>query len=287
MTSSCGAGNDAPTDAQAPLIGPEDDDLAALRRHLGAGRDGAPTTRSFGQASAPPTRWPDVGSTPGSNGQRPGPSSDQLRRVGSASLPAHADIVATTGGGLTGPEIDLSRAAHAVSELLDALGVDRRGEGLADTPTRVARAYAELLTPEPFEATTFPNDEGYDELVLARSIPFSSLCEHHLLPFTGVAHIGYLPGERLLGLSKLARVVTHFSRRLQVQERLTTQVADWLAGALHPKGVGVVLEAEHACMSLRGVRAAGSMTLTSALAGIVRDDERTRAEFFSLVGCRP
>ncbi len=296
MTSSYGAEHDgpsacdehdAPTDADAPLVGPRGSDLAAQRRHVGAGRAGAPATRAFGRASAPPTRRPDSGSTPGSNGQRPAPSSDQLRRVGSASLPPHVDIAATKDDGLTGPTIDLSRAAHAVSELLDALGVDRDGEGLADTPARVARAYAELLTPEPFEATTFPNDEGYDELVLARSIPFSSLCEHHLLPFAGVAHIGYLPGERLLGLSKLARVVTHFSRRLQVQERLTTQVADWLAAALHPKGVGVVLEAEHACMSLRGVRAAGSMTLTSALAGIVRDDERTRAEFFSLVGCRP
>jgi GTP cyclohydrolase I len=181
-------------------------------------------------------------------------------------------------------KIDLAAAARAVSDLLDALGLVHDGEGLADTPARVARAYAELLTPEPFEPTTFPNDEGYDELVVARSIPFSSLCEHHLLPFVGVAHVGYLPGERLLGLSKLARVVTHFSRRLQVQERLTTQVTNWLVETLHPKGVGVVLQAEHACMSVRGVRAAGSMTLTSALAGLVRDDERTRAEFFSLVG---
>ena len=230
MTSSCGAGHDAPIDADAPLVGPPGDDLAALRRHLGAGHAGAPATRSSTQASAPPTCWPDSGSTPGSDGQRPAPISDQLRRIGSASLPASADIVATNDDGLTGrPTIDLSRAAHAVSELLDALGVDRDGEGLADTPARVARAYAELLTPEPFEATTFPNDEGYDELVLARSIPFSSLCEHHLLPFAGVAHIGYLPGERLLGLSKLARVLTHFSRHLQVQERLTTQIADWQA----------------------------------------------------------
>ncbi len=184
-------------------------------------------------------------------------------------------------------EIDLHRAARAVSELLDALGIDREGDGLVDTPTRVARAYVELLSPEPFEATTFPNVEGYDELVVARSIPFSSLCEHHLLPFAGLAHVGYLPGDRLLGLSKLARVVTHFSRRLQVQERLTTQVAQWLDQALHPRGVGVVLEAEHACMSLRGVRATGSRTVTSSLVGIVRDDGRTRSEFFSLVGCRP
>jgi GTP cyclohydrolase IA len=180
--------------------------------------------------------------------------------------------------------IDLIRAARAVADLLDALGVNRESESLAGTPDRVARAYAELLTPLPFEATTFPNDEAYDELVLARDIPFSSLCEHHLLPFTGVAHVGYLPGKRLLGLSKLARVVTHYSHRLQVQERLTKQVADWLVAELDPKGVGVVLVAEHTCMSMRGVRATGARTVTSALAGLVRDDQRTRSEFMSLVG---
>lgn len=183
--------------------------------------------------------------------------------------------------------IELSRATQAVADLLDALGVDRPGDGLAETPARVARAYAELLSPQPFEATTFANDEGYDELVVAKDIPFSSLCEHHLLPFSGVAHVGYLPGERLLGLSKLARVVDHFSRRLQLQERLTTQVADWLVSALRPSGVGVVLEAEHTCMTIRGVRASGSRTVTSALTGFVRDDERTRAEFFAIVGRRP
>ena len=117
--------------------------------------------------------------------------------------------------------------------------------------------YDELLTPEPFDATTFPNDAGYDELVVAREIPFHSLCEHHLLPFTGVAHVGYLPGERIIGLSKLARVVDHFARALQVQERLTTQVAGWLERELAPKGVGVVLEAEHLCMSIRGRAEAG------------------------------
>src|SRR5579875_934227 len=180
--------------------------------------------------------------------------------------------------------VDLDRAARAVAELLDALGVDGTNEHLAATPGRVARAYAEFLAPEAFEATTFPNDEGYDELVVARDIPFCSLCEHHLLPFRGVAHVGYLPGPRLVGLSKLARVVTFFSRNLKVQERLTTQIAEWLSVNLSPRGVGVVLEADHTCMSIRGVRAAGSRTLTSALAGVVRDDERTRAEFFSLVG---
>jgi GTP cyclohydrolase I len=180
--------------------------------------------------------------------------------------------------------VDVDRAAGAVANLLDALGVDSEAEGLADTPVRVARAFAEMLTPEPFDVTTFPNDEGYDELVVARAIPFASLCEHHLLPFTGHAHVAYLPDERLVGLSKLARVVDHFSRRLQVQERLTAQVANYLQAALAPKGVGVVLEAEHLCMSLRGVKAEGSRTVTSALKGIVRDDPRTRSEFLSLAG---
>jgi GTP cyclohydrolase I len=143
-----------------------------------------------------------------------------------------------------------------------------------------------LLTPDPFDLTTFPNEEGYDELVLVRGIPFQSLCMHHLLPFHGVAHVAYLPDERILGLSKLARVVEHFSRDLQLQERLTTQVAGWLQEQLRPKGVGVVLEAEHLCMSLRGVQKAGAVTITSALHGLVRDDPRTREEFLSLTGGR-
>jgi GTP cyclohydrolase I len=184
-------------------------------------------------------------------------------------------------------EIDLVKAERAVADLFDALGVDRSADGLASTPGRVARAYGELLTARPFRATTFPNDEGYDELVVARAIPFASLCEHHLLPFTGLAHVGYLPDARLLGLSKLARVVDHFSRRLQVQERLTAQIANFIATTLQPKGVGVVLEAEHLCMSLRGVRSSGTSTVTSALKGLVRDDPRTRAEFLSLAGARP
>jgi GTP cyclohydrolase I len=178
--------------------------------------------------------------------------------------------------------IDIDKATVAVGDLLDALGIVTAADGLADTPARVARAFAEMLTPEPFDVTTFPNEEGYDELVVARAIPFASLCEHHLLPFTGHAYVGYLPHERLVGLSKLARVVDHFSRRLQVQERLTAQVANFLQTTLAPKGVGVVLEAEHLCMSLRGVRAEGSHTVTSALKGIVRDDPRTRSEFLSL-----
>jgi GTP cyclohydrolase IA len=180
--------------------------------------------------------------------------------------------------------VDLVRAERAVADLLAALGQDPSAEPLADTPRRVAAGYAELLTPAPFAPTTFPNDEGYDELVLARAIPFSSLCQHHLLPFIGVAHVGYLPAGRILGLSKLARVVELFSRRLQLQERLTTQVADWLQAQLAPKGVGVVLEAEHLCMSLRGARAAGARTLTSALHGLLRSDPRSRQEFFALTG---
>ena len=135
-------------------------------------------------------------------------------------------------------EIDLPAAQRAVADLLTALGRDPQSAHLAETPRRVANAYAEMLTPREFELTTFPNDEGYDELVLAKDIPVQSLCEHHLLPFQGVAHVGYLPGDRILGLSKLARVVELFARDFQVQERLTKQVADWLQDHLDPKGVG-------------------------------------------------
>jgi GTP cyclohydrolase IA len=178
--------------------------------------------------------------------------------------------------------IDHGALERAAADLLSALGADADAEALEETPRRVADAYAELLTPQPFRATTFPNDDGYDELIVARSIPFHSLCMHHLLPFHGVAHIGYLPGERIIGLSKLGRVVEYFSRDLQIQERLTTQVAGWLQRELEPKGVGVVLEAEHLCMSLRGVQKLGAKTVTSALRGAVRDDARTRQEFLAL-----
>ena len=181
-------------------------------------------------------------------------------------------------------EMDLDAGAEGVQQLLMALGIDTEAEGLRDTPRRVAKAYAEMLTPVPFEATTFPNEEGYDELVVARAIPFHSLCEHHLIPFVGVAHVAYLPGERIVGLSKLARVVEFFARDLQVQERLTQQVANWLNEHLEPRAVGVVLEAEHLCMSLRGVQKQGATTVTSALHGLVRDDLRTRQEFLALTG---
>ena len=180
--------------------------------------------------------------------------------------------------------IDRAAAERAVGDLLLALGRDPGDEHLADTPRRVADAYAELLTPEPFDLPTFANDEGYDELILARDIPFHSLCEHHLLPFHGVAHVGYVPAERILGLSKLARVVELFARNFQVQERLTVQVANWLQEHLEPKGVGVVLEADHLCMSLRGVRATGSTTVTSALHGLLRENPSSRQEFFDLTG---
>ena len=186
-----------------------------------------------------------------------------------------------------GPRIDLPAAEGAVAELLIALGQDPDDEHTSETPRRVAAAYAEMLSPRPFSPTTFPNDEGYDELVLARDIPFHSLCQHHMLPFRGIAHVGYLPGDRIIGLSKLARVVELYARGLQVQERLTKQVADWLQNQLEPKGVGVVLEAEHLCMSLRGVQAAGSMTVTSALHGLLRDDARSRSEFLALTATRP
>ena len=179
--------------------------------------------------------------------------------------------------------VDLDAAEAAARALLTALGADLEAEGLRETPRRIAHAYVELLTPTPFNATTFPNDEGYDELVVVRDIPFQSLCMHHMLPFHGIAHVAYLPGDRIIGLSKLGRVVDLFARDLQVQERLTTQVADWLAAELSPRGVGVIIEAEHLCMSLRGAQKAGSRTVTSALRGSIKDDPRTRQEFLSLV----
>jgi GTP cyclohydrolase I len=181
------------------------------------------------------------------------------------------------------PESGLEAATAAATHFLEALGISTDSPGLRDSPGRMARAYAEMLTPRSFELTTFPNDEKYDELVVVKDIPVQSLCEHHLLPFTGVAHVGYLPGERILGLSKFARVVELFARRPQVQERLTQQVARWLDDQLAPQGVGVVVEAEHSCMSLRGVRAAGASTRTSALTGALRTNPGTRTEFLAAI----
>lgn len=179
---------------------------------------------------------------------------------------------------------DLAAAELAAAAFMRALGISLDSESLRGTPGRMARGYAELFTPRSFDLTTFPNDEGYDELVLARNLPIRSVCEHHLLPFVGTAHIGYLPGDRIIGLSKLARVAEHFACRPQVQERLTKQIADWLDEQLHPRGVGVVIEAEHTCMTLRGVHAVGSITVTSTLLGTLRQDPRSRQEFFALAG---
>jgi GTP cyclohydrolase I len=182
------------------------------------------------------------------------------------------------------PSVDLVKVEAAVAELLEALGIDIERDGLRETPARVARMYQELLTPHTFNATTFENDGGYDELVLAKDIPFTSLCEHHLLPFHGVAHVGYLPDARILGLSKLVRLVDFYSRSLQVQERLTKEIADWLQTELDPRGVGVVLEAEHQCMTIRGVQAHGTRTVTSTMYGLLRENVASREEFLRLSG---
>ena len=184
---------------------------------------------------------------------------------------------------IAGSRVDPVAAEVAARALLEALGSDPLDEHLRETPRRVARAYAELLSREPFTPTTFPNDEGYDELVVVQGIPLQSLCMHHLLPFHGVAHVAYLPGERVVGLSKRAGVVEYFRRDLQIQARLTTQGADGLERELEPKGAGIVIEAEHMCMSLRGVQKPGARTVTSALRGALKDDARTRQEFLSLI----
>jgi GTP cyclohydrolase I len=181
-------------------------------------------------------------------------------------------------------KLDLAAAEQAALDLLRAIGADVQRPELRGTPRRVAASFAELVTPAEFAATSFPNDEHYDELVLVRDIPFHTLCVHHLLPFHGQAHVAYLPGERIIGISKLARVVEKFARDLQLQERLTVQIADWLENELRPRGVGVVLSAEHTCMTIRGVLKPGARTVTSALRGSLRDDPGTRQELFSLVG---
>ncbi|WP_157157035.1 GTP cyclohydrolase I [Diaminobutyricimonas sp. LJ205] len=177
------------------------------------------------------------------------------------------------------PDVDRDRAIAAAADLITALGRDLDTENLRETPRRLVDALLELTSPVEFSATTFPNSDGYDELVLVRDIPFQSLCEHHLLPFRGTATIGYLPGDRLLGLSKVARVLEYFSRDLQVQERLTRQVAEWFEREVQPRGVGVVLEAEHLCMTLRGVHAAGTSTVTSAFFGTLAQPGAHRRQF--------
>ncbi|MER8017942.1 GTP cyclohydrolase I FolE [Streptomyces griseoluteus] len=199
------------------------------------------------------------------------------------------DPVTLAGDGTIG-EFDEKRAENAVRELLIAVGEDPDREGLLETPARVARAYRELLAglrqkPEEVLTTTF--DLGHDEMVLVKDIEIVSLCEHHLLPFHGVAHVGYIPAEtgKITGLSKLARLVEVFARRPQVQERLTTQIADSLMGILEARGAIVVIEAEHMCMSVRGIRKPGAKTTTSAVRGQLRDST-TRAEAMSLILAR-
>lgn len=190
---------------------------------------------------------------------------------------------ATPGRVVDASKFDFAAAERAARDLLRAIGADLNTPELVQTPRRVAASYAELVTPADVEATLFPN-EGYDELVLVRDIAFQSLCMHHLLPFHGEAHVAYLPGDTIVGISKLARVVEAFARDLQLQERMTQQIADWLEQELAPRGVGVVLSAEHMCMTIRGVRKPGARTVTSAVRGVLRDDARTRQELFSLVG---
>lgn len=196
----------------------------------------------------------------------------------STTYPLRPRVVPDHGRG----DVDVEAAERAAADLLTALGLDLTHENLADTPGRMARALAELTRPEEFDLTTFANDEGYDELVLVRDIPVRSLCEHHMLPFVGVAHVGYLPDRRILGLSKFARMVELHARRPQTQERLTKTVADHLERELRPAGVGVVVEAEHTCMTLRGARAPGTRTLTSTVLGRLREDPSSRAEFLAL-----
>ncbi|HEX3749319.1 MAG TPA: GTP cyclohydrolase I FolE [Streptosporangiaceae bacterium] len=186
------------------------------------------------------------------------------------------------------PEIDQPRIERAVREILLALGEDPERDGLADTPARVARAYAEQfagLRQRPEDVLTKVFDADHDEIVLVRDIELYSTCEHHLVPFFGVAHIGYIPNEKgqITGLSKLARLVDLYARRPQVQERMTSQIANALEAVLEPRGVIVVIEAEHLCMSMRGVRKPGARTVTSAVRGVFRDSARTRAEAMSLV----
>src|SRR5919107_4575368 len=189
------------------------------------------------------------------------------------------------------PGVDQERAAAAVRELLIAVGEDPDRPGLRDTPGRVARAYAETFAglwqdPREILATTF--DEDHDELVLVKDIPMYSTCEHHLVPFHGTAHIGYIPGAdgRVTGLSKLARLVEVYARRPQVQERMTSQIADALADKLRPRGVIVVLECEHMCMEMRGIRKVGARTVTSAVRGAFQRDGKVRAEAMTLINAR-
>lgn len=182
--------------------------------------------------------------------------------------------------------IDVARIEKAVAEILAAVGEDPRREGLKQTPTRVAKMYCELLAgmhKDPKEHLRSVFSESYDEIVLLRDIPFYSICEHHLMPFMGSAHVAYLPKGKVLGVSKLARIVDDFARRLQTQERLTYQIADFIMDSLKPQGAAVVIEASHSCMTIRGIKKPGSVMVTSALRGIFRKDPKSRSELLSLI----
>jgi len=178
---------------------------------------------------------------------------------------------------------DLARAERAAAEFLDALGVPLQHESTARTPHRMTRAFAEVLTAAPFHPTTFANDAGHHGIVIGRALPLRSLCEHHMLPFLGTVDLGYIPAERVLGLSKLARAVEHIAARPQVQERLTEELADWLERHLRPRGIAVVVRAEHTCMTLRGVRARGADTHTSTYRGELSTDPELRRDFLTSV----
>jgi GTP cyclohydrolase I len=184
-------------------------------------------------------------------------------------------------------QVDVVLAEEAVRTLLKAFGMEQHDEIIRNTPRRFVEAYRELFSPRAFRPTTFPNEERYDELVLVRGVQFRSVCEHHLLPFTGQAAVGYLPGEEVAGLSKLARVVELYAGRPQRQERLTVEIADWLDRSLRPRGVGVLMVAHHSCMALRGVTATESTTVTSAFRGTLKSDRQQRAEFLALVPHSP
>ncbi len=189
---------------------------------------------------------------------------------------------------MTAPAVSQSEAEAAVRTLIRWAGDDPDREGVLDTPARVARSYRELFAgydtdPREYLERTFEEVGGYDELVVLKDIRFVSFCEHHMLPVVGRAHVGYLPTNRVVGISKLARVVHGFARRLQIQEKMTSEIALAIQEVLRPQGVGVVVEAEHSCMTLRGVNTAGSSLTTSHLSGVIRDDARTREEFLRLV----
>lgn len=202
---------------------------------------------------------------------------------------SEADPLHAVGDEEPNPRVDHHRIERAVREILVAIGEDPERDGLQRTPARVAAMYAEMfsgLHEDPAEHLTVTFEADHDEMVMVRDIPLHSMCEHHLVPFHGVAHVAYIPGDdgRITGLSKIARLVDGFAHRPQVQERLTSQIADALVEALHPRGVFVVIEAEHLCMSMRGVRKPGSLTVTSAVRGLFKDSQATRAEAMSLIG---